>query len=292
MLSLIKSAASCNVLTRIVSSSINDVSSIALKTYGTLWVAGSSAYGQLGSSNTIDVITFTQVLEGVSKVVINADNTFALKLDGTLWGTGRNFNGELGLGHKNTVITFTQVIDGVSQIVISDGIESIGVSFVIKTDDTLWGCGNNGFGQLGTGNTISITTFTQVLTNVSKVITTGTRSTAGNKSGLSFALLRDDTLQGCGYNSDGQLGLLTFDYYQFTQVTTNVYDVYFEGSYATVYNSLILLKDGRLLECGYDVEPYLLIEYNFRPFVNNDLHIIKIIYAEKSFFAITKTVHC
>ena len=39
-------------------------------------------------------------------------------------------------------------------------------SLILKNDSTLWGCGQNTYGQLGLGDGSSRTTFTQVTTNV------------------------------------------------------------------------------------------------------------------------------
>ena len=63
----------------------------------------------------------------------------------------------------------------------------------------------------------------------------------------SLILKNDDTLWGCGYNTNGQLGLGdTTNRYTFTQVTTNNIKSVFCGSYYT----LILKNDDTLWGCG------------------------------------------
>ena len=42
-------------------------------------------------------------------------------------------------------------------------------SLILKNDGTLWGCGWNGHGQLGLGNTTDRTTFTQITTNTNDI---------------------------------------------------------------------------------------------------------------------------
>ena len=42
-------------------------------------------------------------------------------------------------------------------------------SLVLKNDGTLWGCGYNGYGQLGLGDTNNKTTFTEITTNTDDI---------------------------------------------------------------------------------------------------------------------------
>ena len=118
-------------------------------------------------------------------------------------------------------------------------------SIILKDDDTLWGCGGNGSGELGLGNSANKTTFTQITTNTDDVkeIYCG--------GGHTFILKNDDTLWGCGYNRDyGQLGLGdNIDRNTFTQITDddidNIKSVYCGGDH-----TLILKNDGTLWSCG------------------------------------------
>ena len=94
-------------------------------------------------------------------------HSLILKNDGTLWGTGYNSYGQLGLGDTNGRNTFTEITNNV------DDIKSVycGVyyTFILKNNNTLWGCGNNGGGQLGLGGTNYKTTFTEITTNADNV---------------------------------------------------------------------------------------------------------------------------
>ena len=42
-------------------------------------------------------------------------------------------------------------------------------SLILKNDGTLWGCGNNYYGNLGLGDNTNRTTFTQVTTNTDNI---------------------------------------------------------------------------------------------------------------------------
>ena len=91
-------------------------------------------------------------------------HSLILKNDSTLWGTGYNGYGQLGLGDTTDRTTFTQATTN------ADNIKSVYCSnshtIILKNDGTLWSTGYNDGGQLGLGNTVSRTTFTQVTTNV------------------------------------------------------------------------------------------------------------------------------
>ena len=74
-------------------------------------------------------------------------------------------------------------------------------SLILKNDGTLWGCGYNGSGELGLGDTINRNTFTQITTNTDNI----KQIYCGN--GHTIILKDDGTLWGCGLNNHGQLGL-------------------------------------------------------------------------------------
>ena len=141
-----------------------------LKNDGTLWGCGYNAYGQLGLGDTDNRNTFTQVTTNthdIKSIYCGDGYTFILKNDGTLWGCGYNGEGELGLGDTTNRTTFT--IIGIN----TNDIKSIycgnGHTFILKNDNTLWGCGNNEYGQLGLGDTTNRNAFTQVTTNTDDI---------------------------------------------------------------------------------------------------------------------------
>ena len=93
-------------------------------------------------------------------------------------------------------------------------------SLILKNDGTLWGCGNNYYGNLGLGDNTNRTTFTQVTTNTDNIksVYCGCNHT--------FILKNDGTLWGCGHNEYGQLGLGDNTHKTtFTQITTNTNDI-------------------------------------------------------------------
>ena len=119
-------------------------------------------------------------------------NAFILKNNGTLWSRGYNGNGELGLGDTTNRTIFTQITTN------TNNIKSVycgrSHTIILKNDGTLWGCGNNGSGQLGLGDTAHKYTFTQVTANADNV----KQVYCGHFHTL--ILKNDGTLWGCGDN--------------------------------------------------------------------------------------------
>ena len=167
-------------------------------------------------------------------------HTLILRNDGTLWGCGRNYYGRLGLGDESDRTTLTQIITN------TDNIKSVycGTShtLILKNDGTLWGCGWNGEGELGLGDTSNRITLTQITTNTNDIKSV---YCGGN---YTIILKNDNTLWGCGANNRGQLGLGdTNNRVVLTKITDDVKLV------GCGYEHTIILKnDGTLWGCGYN----------------------------------------
>ena len=220
--------------------------SLILKNDGTLWGCGDNSYGQLGLGDGSNRYTFTQVAtntDDIKSVYCGTNHTLILKNDGTLWGVGHNGYGQLGLGDTTNRNIFTQVTTNADDIKLVCHGENH--TIILKNDGTLWGCGDNSYGQLGLGDTTNRTTFTQITTNADdiKEICCGYCYT--------FILENDGTLWSCGNNNAGQLGLGdSNNRYTFTQIVTNVDDV--KSVYCGYSFTFILKNDGTLWGTGYN----------------------------------------
>ena len=212
--------------------------SFILKNDDTLWGCGRNDYGQLGLGDTNSRTTFTQIttnVDNIKSVYCGENHTFILKNDGTLWGCGLNNDGQLGLGDNTNKNTFTQVTTNANDI------KSVycgwSYTLILENDGTLWGCGNNSYGQLGLEDTNNRTTFTQVTTNANNI------KEIHCNYGHTIILKNDGTLWGCGRNPDGQLGLGdTINRTTFTQITTNADDI--KQVYCGSNHNFILKNDG------------------------------------------------
>ena len=140
---------------------------LILQNNGTLWGCGGNSYGQLGLGDNNNRTIFTKITNDVKSVNCGYTHTIILKNNGTLWGCGNNEHNELGLGDTTNRNTFTQITTNTNDI------KSVYCGYyhtiILKKDNTLWGCGTNGYGQLGLGDTNSRATFTQITTNVDNI---------------------------------------------------------------------------------------------------------------------------
>jgi alpha-tubulin suppressor-like RCC1 family protein len=127
-------------------------------------------------------------------------------IDGTVFGCGINQYGQLGIDividiNYNKYVLLTQMINttGKTPAAISAGAD---FSIVLMRDGTVFGCGSNQYGQLGTGDNINKNVLTQMIN------TTGKTPVAISAIGFfSIVLMSDGTVFGCGWNSKGQLGI-------------------------------------------------------------------------------------
>ena len=220
--------------------------SLILKNDGTLWGCGYNAHGQLGLGDASNRNTFTEITtnaNNIKSIYCGCYHTLILENDGTLWGCGRNDYGQLGLGDKTNRTTFTQITTN------ADNVKSVYCgcyyTIILKNDGTLWGCGYNGYGQLGLGDTNNRNTFTQITTNTDNIkeVYCGGYHT--------LILKNDGTLWGTGYNSYGQLGLGDSDNrYTFTEIATNANNI--KSLCCGSHHTLILKNDGTLWRCGWN----------------------------------------
>ena len=212
-----------------------------LKNDGTLWGCGWSV-GTLGlGAGSGKKTIFTQITtnaDNIKSVYCGYGHTIILKNDGTLWGCGENGNGQIGLGNTTARNIFTQITTNTNDI------KSVycghNHTLILKNDDTLWGCGNNSYGQLGIESAGNKTTFTIIDTNPGNIksICCGSNCT--------LMLQNNGILWGCGSNSNGQLGLGDkTNVITFTKITNNIKSVY-----CGYQHTIILKNDGTLWGCG------------------------------------------
>jgi alpha-tubulin suppressor-like RCC1 family protein len=176
--------------------------SAAIKNDGTLWMWGRGVNGVLGDGSGNDRSSpATTGLAGTNWKQVSMSGFFfaaAIKSDGTLWNWGNNATGQLG--RNNTTLQSvpgTTAGGGTNWKQVSCGYKSLAA---IKTDGTLWVCGDNTNGQLGDNST----------TNRSSFITTSGGGTNWREVGMARtmcgAVKTDGTLWTWGSGLLGQLG--------------------------------------------------------------------------------------
>ena len=139
-------------------------------------------------------------------------------------GCGDNSSGQLGLEKISTITTFTIIGSNpgnIKSICCGDS-----HTIILKNDGTLWGCGNNNYGQLGLGDKNNRNIFTKITNDIELIY-------CGNN--YTLILKNDGTLWGCGQNNYGQLGLGdTTNRITFTQIISNADNVKcFANDYST-----------------------------------------------------------
>jgi alpha-tubulin suppressor-like RCC1 family protein len=171
----------------------------AIKTDGTLWGWGYNGNGQLGTGGYGQFTSPIQIGTDNNWLNVSASEGFsmAIKTDGTLWGWGDNFYGEIGIPGAPLYLTPQQVGAATDWQMVSAGFGH--QTLAIKTNGTLWVCGYNVFGQLGTGDNINRSTLTQIGT------ATNWQSVEASYTG-SHAIKTDSTIWSWGRNDFGKLG--------------------------------------------------------------------------------------
>jgi alpha-tubulin suppressor-like RCC1 family protein len=259
--------------------------SVAVRKDGGLFAWGLNNIGQLGQANTTNLSSPVQVgTSSWTAVAAGSSHTAAIKSDGTLFAWGKNDSTQvagpadiasfaaIGVQYDTIhVITTSGRLWGWSMfnsynnlglpitttdryspnLIGTDSDWSKIISgqyqaFAIKTNGTLWGWGNNAAGQLGLGDTLSVSTPTQVPGSWSIV-----SISEGASTGSAIGIKSDGTLWTWGKNHKGQLGHNdTTDRLTPVQVGTDTDWIQVGSSDAA---NMAIKSDGTLWGMGYGV---------------------------------------
>lgn len=178
---------------------INDTS---LSPPPTLLAWGSG--NQLGTNETAnrsspvsvvgEITDWTEIAAGSS-----SSHSLAIRSDGSLWAWGSGSSGQLGDNTTASVrLSPVSVIGGITNWAkIAGGVNhSVG----LRSDGSIWSWGNNGNGQLGTGNYVNRTSPVRE----GRAFTNWTEISAGGQ--FTLARRADGRLWAWGTNSFGKLG--------------------------------------------------------------------------------------
>ncbi len=192
-------------LAGIISVSAGQGFSLFLKNDSTVWACGDNSYGQLGNGTNTNKSVPIQItaLKGIVAISAGYKHSIFLKSDGTVWACGANIyapllgGGMLGDGTQTNRTTPVKV-HGLTNIVAISGGASF--SLFLKNDGTVWSCGANYFGQLGSGGFA----LTSVTTPVQINSLTGIRDIAAGFDHSLF-LKNDGTVYAAGLNICGEM---------------------------------------------------------------------------------------
>ena len=132
-----------------------------LKTDGTMWSWGYN--GGLGLNDGVKYSSPVQIHGGGtdwSNIGGSSYQAIAVKTDGTLWMWGTNGPGALGQNDRTSRSSPIQV--GSDNTWAVGVIPNSGMTLAAKIDGTLWGWGNNDYGQLGQNSNIKYSSPVQI----------------------------------------------------------------------------------------------------------------------------------
>jgi uncharacterized repeat protein (TIGR02543 family) len=174
--------------------------SMAIKTDGTLWAWGANGSGELGIEY-VGGWYIEPVQVGTDndwkQVCISDGHTLAIKNNGTLWSWGLNENGQIGDG--TTIERHTPIQIGTDNDWMQVSSNRFSTSMALKTNGTIWGWGNNHYGELGDGTTTERHIPTQALGITNKIM-------ISSGDGFSIAIGNENSLCGSGNSGWGELG--------------------------------------------------------------------------------------
>jgi len=184
--------------------------SVAVKDDGTLWSWGTDADEQLGNGTLTDATTPKQISTAGNwqSLSCGLDHTVCVKTDGTLWGWGNNIEGGLGTGNAADVTTPTQIGGGTADWKFAAA--GVHYTLAIKKDGTLWGWGDNNYGELGDGSTSDRYSPVQIGTdNDWKMVAAGAYYTFGIKNNGTLWAWGKNSFGGANETSPVQVGTAT-----------------------------------------------------------------------------------
>jgi alpha-tubulin suppressor-like RCC1 family protein len=198
-----------------ISAGHGSFTSYAVKADGTVWAWGYDGLGQLGNGtsdeNAHSLPVKVSNLTGVVALGAGSSHALAVRSDGTVRAWGSNQYSQLGATTAATCTSYhfpcsmtpvrVQNLTGVSAVTGGGNF-----SLALESDGSVWGWGENGYGQLANGTT---TLFGGVTKPTKAKLSSVIAIAAGDEHTL--ALRSDGTVWAAGSNRWGQLGTGTFN---------------------------------------------------------------------------------
>ena len=253
------------LVTNVKAISCGKYHSIVLMNDGSVYGTGENYDGQLGTgddNNNKTTLTRMTISDGegsipvtnVKAIASGNGYTIVLMEDGSVYGTGDNYDGQLGTGDTNSQSTLTRmtISDGEGSIPVT-GVKAIASgdshTIVLMNNGTLYGTGDNYYGQLGIGESgNSQTILTPMINETGK---TPVAISCGNNH--TIVLMSDGTVYGIGSNNDGQLGDLTTDDIETTLTPMIMPEIPGLKAIAITtgrYHTVVLMNDGTVYGTG------------------------------------------
>ena len=195
--------------------------SLALDADGTLWGWGDNGNRQLANTKDKTIKTPVKLDIGDRKIaLLDAGGSFiaAVDTEGKLYMWGVNDVFQLGFDNGGKDVTSPHLVEELPLPVVYLASYS-SQTYVILSDGSLWGWGNNTYGQLGLG----FRTASGKGVTVSKIWDADCERVMGGSLFVNV-LLRDGTVLAAGINKFGQLGVATREY-EISKIFANGFDL-------------------------------------------------------------------
>jgi len=225
-----------------------------------------SSYGGLGVGDLIDRSVFTKItaLSSVVDLSIGLSGSdpdywhaLAVTSSGALYAWGLNISGQLGDGTATSRSTPTLITGGditgktITKCYAFGGY--YGSSFVLDSNNNIYSCGGNAYGQLGLGDTTDRNVFRQITTLKASAIY-GAGATSSTYYTASIFIVWQGNVWATGYNGRGGLGVGdTVSKSSFTSISglSNVVSLAISNNYPNAGISVAaLLTDGTIRTWG------------------------------------------
>ena len=219
---------------------------------------GGNAQGQLNIDTTTNSLTFKQTLNVAGKtfqtgLIHSGVTTLAVMTDGFVYACGYGFHGQMGnntltLINKTLVAMTMPIVNNVTLTSRSvNGTQTCPI--ISMTDGTIYGCGDNSFGELGLGNNYASYKTLQKMTTIPNGLTPLSISCG---SQYTVVLMTNGSVYACGSNNVGQFGnnsttLKTGTLTQMTTIPTGLTPLSISCGTQSTY---VIMTDGTLYACG------------------------------------------
>jgi alpha-tubulin suppressor-like RCC1 family protein len=170
---------------------------------GNVYGCGSNVVGQLGLG-TMSKTSVPSMIDGLASISsVSAGHSHSLFMsDTSIYFTGSNEFGQLckETNGENLLTPESLDIPGIESSVSFEAIKSS--SYILYSDGSVNGCGNNEFGQIGDGTNTNQVLALVALDGVARLLGVGPSAESV------FFVTADEYVWGTGLNDRGQLGKL------------------------------------------------------------------------------------
>jgi alpha-tubulin suppressor-like RCC1 family protein len=242
---------------------------VVLSNSNNLYACGNNSKGQVGMNNQV-ISKYSYLLpmfltnfnlEKIISIACGWEHTVVLTNTGNLYACGDNTYGQLGMNNTTNLSILTpMVLDNLTTnrdktISISCGRQH---TVVLTVSGNLYACGDNTYGQLGDNTIVQKTTLVKmsdpsggyVVTEMPRYVACGGYHTV--------VLTNNNNLYACGYNFDGQLGIVSYG----TENPYNTLQKMLSPSLSSGekfisiacgnYHTVVLTNKNNIYGCGYN----------------------------------------